>query len=109
MKKRTNKEIVILLLFLIIGGVLLYFKGNTNWLRLFIMTICGAGGMLLLIFLEWFFLVRNKGKSIEENKVIEDNKKIEKNMPYSQNDICVICGAYCPEGRHVCERCEKEN
>lgn len=112
MKNKTSKEVVMALLFLLVGGILLHFNGGIDWVRLIVMTICGAGGMLLLIFLEWFFLVRNKKdktNSSEKTETVENNKETEKIMPYSQNDICVMCGDYCPEGRHVCERCEKEN
>ena len=45
----------------------------------------------------------------QKTETVENNKETEKIMPYSQNDICVMCGDYCPEGRHVCERCEREN
>ena len=108
-KKRTGKELVMAFLLLAVGIVLLELTGEPNWGQLIIMTICGAGGMLLLIFIEWFFLVyrKNKKSARVENRTEEKIEVPEKIMPYSQNDICVICGEYCPEGRHVCERCEK--
>lgn len=109
---KKNKDVILALLFLLIGLILLHFNGGIDWARLIIMTICAAGGMLLLIFLEWFFLVKNKKQdsvSNDKNDSEENIEKTEKIMPYGMNDICVICGDYCPEGRQVCERCEREN
>lgn len=38
------------------------------------------------------------------NKLIKSRTEIEKNYP--DQDSCVCCGAYVPEGRQVCIVCE---
>lgn len=59
-KKNYVLEYVLMAIFLTFGCLGLHFTGNLNIPRLIIMTLASSGGMLLLIVLEWFFLVYRK-------------------------------------------------
>ena len=59
-KKSYVLEYVLMAIFLTFGCLALHMTGNLNVPRLMLMTLGSSGGMLLLIVLEWFFLVYRK-------------------------------------------------
>lgn len=105
--KKINKNIleVAVIVCFILGTAIYLFKEDRLDVFLFILiSICCAIGILATVFLER--IVINRNKLIQHNSLHKkDQVKI---LPYTQNDICVICGDYCPEGRQICINCENK-